>query len=185
MTSATLVQNELDIVRDVSVRFERGRIAYMLTGSMAMNYYAQPRMTRDIDLVVALTPRDADTIVGLFYPDYYVSAEAVSSSIAHQSLFNLIHQQSVIKVDCIIRKSSPYRRAEFERRQRITIEDFTTWITSKEDLIISKLHWAKDSRSELQLRDVKNLAATGCDFSYIERWTKELGVFTLWQECRT
>ena len=155
--------NELDIVRDVSARLERGGLAYMLTGSMAMNYYAQPRMTRDIDLVVALTPQDTDKVVRLFTPDYYVSREAVSSSIAHESLFNLIHQESVIKVDCIVRKNTPYRRAEFERRQRIAIEDFSTWIASKDDLIISKLWWAKDSRSEMQLRDVKNLAATGCD----------------------
>ena len=178
------MQNELDIVRDVSARLERGGIAYMLTGSMAMNYYAQPRMTRDIDLVVALAPEDTDTVVRLFTPDYYVSREAVSSSIAHESLFNLIHQESVIKVDCIVRKSTVYRRAEFERRQRITIEDFSTWIVSKEDLIISKLWWAKDSHSELQLRDVKNLASTDCDTEYIERWTGELGLLNLWQECR-
>lgn len=177
------MQNELDIVRDVSARLEKGGLAYMLTGSMAMNYYAQPRMTRDIDLVVALTTQDTDSIVRLFTPDYYVSREAVSSSIAHESLFNLIHQESVIKVDCIVRKNNPYRRAEFERRKRITIEDFATWITSKEDLIISKLWWAKDSHSELQLRDVKNLASTGCDNDYIERWTKELGLLNLWQEC--
>lgn len=140
------MQSELDILRDVSSRLERCDIAYMLTGSMAMNYYAQPRMTRDIDLVVALALRDTDTVVRLFTPDYYVSRDAVSSSIAHESLFNLIHQESVIKVDCIVRKRSPYRRAEFDRRQRITIEDFSTWIMSKEDLIISKLDWAKDSR---------------------------------------
>ena len=130
----------------------------MLTGSMAMNYYAQPRMTRDIDFVVALKPEDADTILRLFTPDYYVSREAVSNSIVRESMFNLIHQESVIKVDCIVRKSIPYRREEFERRQRITIENFSTWIVSKEDLIISKLWWAKDPQSELQLRDVKNLA---------------------------
>lgn len=177
------MQNELDIVRDVSRRLEQGGLAYMLTGSMAMNYYAQPRMTRDIDLVVALTPRDTDNVVRLFTPDYYVSREAVSSSIAHESLFNLIHQESVIKVDCIIRKGTPYRRAEFERRQRISIEDFSTWIASKEDLIISKLWWAKDSHSELQLRDVRNLDGTGCDTAYIERWTKELGLHSLWLEC--
>jgi hypothetical protein len=177
------VLNELDIVRDVSARLERGGLAYMLTGSMAMNYYAQPRMTRDIDLVVALTAQDTDKVVRLFTPDYYVSRDAVSSSIAHESLFNLIHQESVIKVDCIVRKNTPYRRAEFERRQRIAIEDFSTWIASKEDLIISKLWWAKDSHSELQLRDVKNLAATGCDTNYIARWTRELGLLNLWQEC--
>jgi hypothetical protein len=178
------MQNELDIVRDVSARLERGGLAYMLTGSMAMNYYAQPRMTRDIDLVVALTAQDTDTVMRLFTPDYYVSREAVSSSIAHESLFNLIHQESIIKVDCIVRKNTPYRRAEFERRQRINIEDFSTWIASKEDLIISKLWWAKDSHSELQLRDVKNLAGTGCDRDYIERWTEELELLKLWQECK-
>jgi hypothetical protein len=176
--------NELDIVRDVSQRLERGGIAYMLTGSMAMNYYAQPRMTRDIDLVVALTPQDTDKIVGLFTPDYYVSPDAVNSSIVRESLFNLIHQESVIKVDCIVRKSSVYRLAEFDRRQRISIEDFSTWITSKEDLIISKLYWAKDSHSEMQLRDVNNLATTGCDTEYVERWTKELGLHTLWLEIK-
>lgn len=57
-------------------------------------------------------------------------------------------------------------------------------LTGKEDLILSKLHWAKDSRSELQMRDVKNLAATGCDQDYIRRWTEELGLSSLWQECQ-
>lgn len=177
------MQNELDIVRDVSQRLDGAGIAYMLTGSMAMNYYAQPRMTRDIDLVVAVTATDVDIVVRLFHPDYYVSREAVSESIAHGSIFNLIHQESVIKVDCIVRKGSPYRLAEFERRQRIAVEDFSTWIASKEDLIISKLFWAKDSSSEMQLRDVKNLAATGYDKAYVERWTDSLGIHTIWDEC--
>jgi hypothetical protein len=175
------MQNELDIVRDVSRRLESAGISYMLTGSMAMNYYAQPRMTRDIDIVVALGPGDVDRVVGLFSPDYYVSREAVDSSIAHQSLFNLIHQESVIKVDCILRKQSEYGLTEFEHRQRIKIEDFETWIVSKEDLILSKLFWAKDSRSEVQLGDVKNLVSTGCDRPYIVHWAKELGLSNLWE----
>ena len=177
------MQNELDIVRDVSARLEAAGIDYMLTGSMAMNYYAQPRMTRDIDIVVALCPADVDRIVRLFTPDYYVSRDAVADSVSRQSLFNLIHQESVIKVDCIVRKNQEYRLLEFGRRQRIQIERFQTWIVSKEDLIISKLSWARDSRSELQLRDVRNLVATGCDRVYIEHWTRALGLASLWQEC--
>lgn len=176
------MQNELDIVRDVSQRLDGAGIGYMLTGSMAMNYYAQPRMTRDIDVVVALRPMDAERVVELFSPDYYVSREAVDSSIARQSLFNLIHNESVIKVDCIVRKQNEYRLNEFNRRQRIKIQEFETWIVNKEDLILSKLFWAKDSHSELQLRDVQNLISTGCDRAYIERWTAELGLSSLWQE---
>ncbi len=178
------MQNELDIVRDVSQRLDRAEIAYMLTGSMAMNYYAQPRMTRDIDLVVALAPEDSDRVVDLFRPDYYVSEEAVRDSIATKSIFNLIHEESVIKVDCVVRKDTPYRQAEFERRRRIEIENFSTWIATKEDLIISKLDWARDSHSELQMRDVKNLLATGYDHDYIEQWTKELGLSNLWEQAQ-
>ncbi len=176
------MQNELDIVRDVSARLDSAGLAFMLTGSMAMNFYAQPRMTRDIDVVIALQPGDAERVVRLFGPDYYISREAVDSSIAHHLMFNLIHNESVIKVGCIVRQPTEYRLVEFSRRQRIRIQDFETSIVSKEDLILSKLFWARDSHSESQLRDVRNLLATGCDRTHIERWTGELGVAQLWQE---
>ncbi len=175
--------NEIDIVRDISQRFEQVGIAYMLTGSMAMNYYAQPRMTRDIDVVIAIAPEDVHRVAALFHPDYYVSEESIRESIVRESIFNLIHQDSVIKVDCIIRKRSEYRLVEFERRERISILDFTTFIVSKEDLIISKLFWAKDSHSEIQLGDVKNLLATGYDAAYLQRWTHELGLDNLLKQC--
>lgn len=54
---------------------------------------------------------------------------------------------------------------------------------NEEDLIISKLHWARDSRLELQLRDVRNLLATGYDVGYMEKWTRAMGLYGLWQEC--
>jgi hypothetical protein len=150
---------------------------------MAMNYYAQPRMTRDIDVVIAIGPADIDRVAALFRPDYYVSEQNIRESIAHESSFNLIHEESVIKVDCIIRKSGEYRQLEFERRKKISILDFTTLIVSKEDLIISKLFWARNSHSEIQLNDVRNLLATGYDDVYLRRWTRELGLHNLFQEC--
>jgi len=176
------MQNELDIVRDVSKRLDGAGIGYMLTGSIAMNYYAEPRMTRDIDIVVELLRADAGRIVQLFSSDYYVSREAVESSIEHQSLFNLIHNETILKVDCIVRKQTDFRLNEFRRRQRIKLRDFETWIVSKEDLILSKLFWAKDSHSEFQLRDVRNLVSTCCDRDYIRQWTGALGVAKLWEE---
>lgn len=175
--------NEIDVVRDVSQKLDQARFAYMLTGSMAMNYYAQPRMTRDIDVVVALQPGDDEAILRAFSADYYVDRKSVSESIAHTSLFNLVHRESVIKVDCIVRKATEYRTVEFERRHPVGILDFTTFIVSKEDLIISKLDWARDSHSETQLRDVRNLLATGYDAAYLRHWTRALGLDTLLEEC--
>ena len=161
---------ELDVLRDVSGRLQGAGIPYMLTGSLAMSYYAEPRMTRDIDLVVELGRRDVERVVSLFAPDYYLSAEAVSEAIRNASMFNLVHVESVVKVDVVIRKDSAYRKHEFTRRREIEVDGFKTWVASREDLILSKLHWAKDSRSEMQLQDVRNLLATSCDWEYLHRW---------------
>ncbi len=174
--------NEIDIVRDVSRRLDAAGLGYMLTGSMALNYYAVPRMTRDIDVVVELRERDAAGLAALFEPDYLVERGAILEAIAHESMFNLIHLESVIKVDCIVRKESAFRRQEFRRRQRIALPDFETWIVSKEDLVLSKLHWARDSRSERQMDDVRNLLATGCDREYLESGLAMLGLTDIARE---
>jgi len=177
------MQDELDVLRDVSRRLDAAGIAYMLTGSMAMNLYAQPRMTRDVDIVVELSGADASKIVAAFSPDYYVAREAVDESIKRKTMFNLIHEKTIIKVDCIVRKNSEYRKIEFERRRRLPVDGFETWTVSREDLILSKLDWAKDSHSDFQLRDVRNLMSVEYDREYVERWARELGLWELMREC--
>lgn len=173
---------ELEVLKDVIQRLEQAAIDYMLTGSVAMNYYAVPRMTRDIDLVVALEPRHADRLRSLFEPDYYVPHEDVARALAGRGMFNLVHLDSVIKVDIIVRKDEPYRHVEFGRRAAVELPGFRAWIVSKEDLILSKLWWARESRSELQLRDVRNLLATGVDAVYLSQWADELEVAGLLRE---
>ncbi|HEY6330082.1 MAG TPA: hypothetical protein VI756_12155 [Blastocatellia bacterium] len=178
-------QNELDVLCDVSRRLESADIAFMVTGSVAMTYYSKPRMTRDIDIVVALTQADAETIVSLFENDYYVDDLAVRRAIGARSIFNLIHNKTVIKVDCIVLKGSGYRQEEFERRERVTLGGFQTWIVSREDLILSKLYWARDSRSEMQLGDVRNLLLGPCDEGYLRSRAAQLGVSALLEEVLT
>lgn len=133
---------ELAVLVDVTARLESAGIEYMLTSSVAMNYYSQPRMTRDIDIVVSLVGSDSGTIVKIFESDYYVSAGAVADATIQQSMFNTVHLESVVKVDFIVKKQTQYRRLEFERRQRIQVGEADFWIVSKEDLILSKLCWA-------------------------------------------
>jgi len=154
----------------------------MLTGSVAMNQYAQPHMTRDIDIVVMLQEGDAVTIVNLFSADYYVPVATVTRAIARRSMFNLIHNESVYKIDFIVLKDDPYRQEEFARRRQVTIEDFQTWIVSREDLILSKLVWAKDSKSEMQLRDVKNLLIPDCERAYLTSRAAQLGVAEIFNQ---
>ena len=89
----------------------------------------------------------------------------------------------MIKVYCIIRKNYKYRILEFRRRKHIKIDDFSTYIVSKEDLIISKLIWAKESHSEVQLNDAKNLMNTGFNKTYLQDWVQNLGLLDILKEC--
>jgi len=170
---------ELDVLKDVVKRLEEAKLPYMLTGSMAMNYYAEPRMTRDIDIVIALGNTDASKVMELFSDVYYISEDAVNTAVRDLSMFNLIHLDSVVKVDIIVRKSEEYRRHEFDRRYQIEFAGIKLWIVSKEDLILSKLCWSKESQSELQFRDIKNLLKTEYDKKYTNKWAGELKVLSL------
>ena len=100
-----MIQTELDVLRDVSRRLESVGISFMLTGSVAMSYYSQPRMTRDIDLVVSLNEAQTEEFFRLFERAYYFDRKIVAHAISRHSMFNLIHNDAVIKVDCVSTKN--------------------------------------------------------------------------------
>ena len=177
-----MIETELDVLRDVSSRLEDAGISFMLTGSVAMNYYAQPRMTRDIDVVVSLNETQTEEFFRLFEKDYYFDRLNVARAISQRRMFNLIHNDAVIKVDCVVLKTDAYRQEEFARRRQINLGDFKTWIVSREDLVLSKLFWAKDSKSEMQLGDVRNLLSAEVDMEYLRSRAKMLAVEELLEE---
>jgi hypothetical protein len=178
------VTEELEVLAIVTTRLEAAGIGYMVTGSYALNYYAVPRMTRDIDLVVELSTGDADRFCALFEDEFYLDRDAVRAAVARQESFNLIHEARLVKVDCIVRKNSEYRRTEFARRRRGAVEGQPIAFVAPEDLIISKLEWMRDTRSEVQRADVRNLlrSVPDLDTQYLMRWIDRLGLGTLYRE---
>lgn len=75
------MKNEIDILLDVVKKLNSIDVDYMLTGSLAMNYYAQPRMTRDVDLIVELSELKVQEMVDAFKSDYYISKDSILEAI--------------------------------------------------------------------------------------------------------
>jgi hypothetical protein len=100
------VSDELHVLRSVTTRLEGAGISYMVTGSMAANFYAVPRMTRDIDLVIELSEWDLDRVIRLFQQDYYIDRDMVQRAVRDHGMFNIIHNALVVKVDCVVRKET-------------------------------------------------------------------------------
>ena len=96
-------------------------------------------------------------------------------------MFNIIHTESVTKIDFIVRKSTPYRELEFSRRTVTQIAKRSVSLVTAEDLLLSKLVWAKDSQSELNLKDAQNLidSKTNLDWTYLRRWAEDLDVIRM------
>jgi hypothetical protein len=100
----------------------------------------------------------------------------VEQAVRTQSMFNMIHNALVVKIDCVVRKDSEYRREEFSRRRTVIVDGQPVTIVAPEDLIVSKLEWAKESRSQLQLDDVRNLlrSVQNLDQAYLTQWVERL-----------
>lgn len=175
---------EFNVLKRVCEGLEQVNIPYMLTGSLAANYYAVPRLTRDIDIVVEILYSDRDKVFRVFEKDFYFDRNAMLQAVEYEGMFNIIHYESVFKVDFIVRKDSEYRKAEFQRKHRVEFGGTSIWIVSPEDLILSKLLWAKDSLSEMQLKDVRNLfnALKSLDEAYIFHWVQILKLNTIYEK---
>ena len=178
------MNEELEVLKDVTRSLNNAEIAYMITGSIAMNYYAFPRMTRDIDMVLEIQTKDIATIVSLFNKNFYVDQDSIEQAVNSHEVFNIIHNEYVIKIDFIVKKTAEFRQIEFQRRRQIVIDKVSMWIVSPEDLILSKLWWAKDSFSEMQMADIKNLLDSSDDIDniYIEKWIDEMNLKDIYRK---
>ena len=171
-------------MQDLCAKLDGAGIGYMLTGSLAMSYYARPRMTCDIHLVVALDAATAHRLTDALGEGYHADAEAIAEGFRLRRPCNVIHLSTVVKIDLIPRKEDDYRRLEFERRRRVDFAGVGLWIASREDLILSKLEWARESGSELQMRDVRQLLEGPLDSAYLTLWAHRLGLDALLGEAK-
>lgn len=167
---------ELEILKDVVKKLALNKIEYMISDSTAMNFYSIPRMTRDIDIVISINSNSIDKIFDIFKDDYYIDREDIKDAIKNETMFNIIHLKEVFKIDFIIRKSNEYRILEFKNKKRMQFDGIDIYIVSIEDLIISKLYWAKDSESEIQIGDAKRLIKNDFNYEYVKKWCSQLGI---------
>ncbi len=173
------------LLRVVVEALESAGIPYMLTGSYASSIHGRARATQDLDLVIAPTLDQLQHFVSRFpAPQYYVSEQAALEALRSEDQFNLIEPSSGWKVDLIVRKSRPFSRIEFERRQRAEIDGFAVAVASAEDVLIAKLEWTKRGESERQLEDaagILRVRGPELDRGYVEGWVSRLGLENQWQ----
>lgn len=174
-----------ELLRTVTEILERLGIPYLVTGSMATIYYGEPRFTVDIDIVVDLAAERVPDLCGSFPPDeFYVSEEAARRAVLNRSQFNILHPGSGLKIDLMVSDRSDFDRSRFDRSRRLrTAEEYEATFASPEDVILKKLEYYREGKSEKHLKDIAGvlkISGDELDHAYIETWANRLGVREIW-----
>ena len=168
----------LEVFLDVIQTLEKQNIEYMVVGSVASIIYGEPRMTHDMDIVINITPQDALKIESSFLIEKYYCPplEVIKAELTQRGQFNLIHHESGLKVDVMIRKNSPHSIEEFKRRHKVSfINNFEVYLAKPEDIIIKKLVFYREGRSAKHITDIRGmLGETPVDHDYLNKWIAEL-----------
>jgi hypothetical protein len=176
------------VLREIVPKLEQSDIAYMITGSIAAAYYGLGRATYDLDIVISATPDKLRKLIELLPKEqYYAVLQDALDACRHHSMFNVLDTTSGWKIDLILKKPAPFHDEAFQRRVAVTFEGVPTSVISAEDLILSKLEWARMGESERQVRDaavVLEKRRNKLDLAYLEKWVHTLGLTSQWESAR-
>jgi len=182
-----MLGNSTPVLLLVIEQLEKLGVPYLLGGSMASSVHGMLRATLDADLVVDMRPEQVDSFVQALAGAFYVDDAMIHDAITRRTSFNVIHLQSMFKVDLFILKRRRYDVAQFERRAAQTIDldpQRTIFVATPEDVILAKLEWYRlgNEVSERQWSDVLGVLkvqADALDLAYLRYWAAQLDVADL------
>ncbi|MSR56971.1 MAG: hypothetical protein EXS05_04790 [Planctomycetaceae bacterium] len=173
------MRTERELLIDVLDRLNQAGVSYMLTGSMASNYWGTPRTTHDLDFVLAMQPAQVEAIVAAFEKGFFIQSQSVRQVFRPPNQFNVIDEQSALKADFWLLRDNEFEQTAFERRLPVTLFGVPASIATAEDIILHKLHWHRITPSERQLTDaagVVDVQAGRLDTAYLKTWGAALHV---------
>lgn len=189
-----MLPDVLEVIRCVSQVFSELGVPYYIGGSVASGQYGLPRSTRDVDFIADLREKQVAPFVAALADDFYVDEQAVLRAVRGRRSFNLIHFETVYKVDIFVSALDAWGQMKMQRRQAkrlaATLDAPEAFISSAEDTVLQKLRWFQSGGgvSERQWDDVLGVLkvqAEALDYAYLQHWARELGLTDLLQRALT
>ncbi len=179
----SLYHDVIEALTPLVEAFERLGIVYYIGGSVSSSLHGMARRTQDVDLIADLKPNQVRLLARAIQSEYYLDEQAWQDAVRRGLPYNVIHLNTMMKVDLIPLKQRAYSREEARRAQTQILEAGTrpVRVASAEDAILTKLEWfvMGGGSSGRQWNDIlgilKRQGAT-LDLGYLARWADALGV---------
>jgi hypothetical protein len=140
-----------------------------------------------IDILAAIPAKQATAFAENLAPEFYADEQAIRNAIMAKRSFNVIHIETMFKVDVFVSKRDSFDKEQLGRRElyvAVRNPDRSVYVASPEDTILSKLRWYRQTNetSDRQWNDVlgvMSVQAEKLDLAYLKRWADELSVSDL------
>jgi hypothetical protein len=184
----SMMQNEpIEVTFKVTDVLETLGVPYLIGDSLASTLHGMMRTTQDSDIITEMENKHIQRFVELLQNEFFIDQEMIVDSIDHNSSFNIIHRDTMFKVDIFIPRPSPFQQSQLARAQRQTFDleaKVSANFASPEDTILSKLEWYRmgGEVSDRQWRDILGILKTRAgelDLDYLRKWAIELKVIDL------
>ena len=178
----------LKAIQPVISVFVELSIPYYIGGSIASSIYGMARATLDVDIIADIKIEHVSLLRKQLEEEFYIDEEVIKDAIKKLSSFNLIHLETMIKIDVFIHKPELYAEETILRRRKDTIEDskgtLEFYFSSPEDIILNKLQWYDDGgrvseRQWLDVIGVIKVQGGNLDKDYLRKWGRELSLYDL------
>lgn len=160
----------------------------MVTGAVAAIIYGEPRLTNDIDIVLALSGREARRLPELFDPAafYLPPAEAIEAERLRpwHGHFNLIHIDTALKADIYLLGEDPLHHWALARRRKVQVNGEAVYVAPPEYVILRKLEYFRSGRSDKHVRDIVAIMRTfgaELDLQVLRAEVERLALAAEWQ----
>lgn len=159
-------------------------VRHFVGGSIASSAHGIPRASIDADVVAELLPAHAAPLAAALRSAYYVPEQRLEEAIASRASFNLIHLQSMVKVDVFVSRDRPFDRRALDRVRPAPLEGGGGIpVSSPEDTVLAKLEWFRRGGevSERQWTDVVGILRAGgnLDEGYLREGARDIDVTDL------
>jgi hypothetical protein len=167
---------------------EKAGIRYLVAGSVGAMHYSEPRLTLDVDIPILITPKEISVLLALFpEPEYYCPpSDLIASEIARdcRGHFNVIHIPTGLKADFYPGNRDATLAWGWRHRIIEKTPEGSVNIAPPEYIILWKVIFYKEGRSEKHLRDIQRMLEIQSELhsnKYLEEFINEYSLNEIWE----